>query len=166
MRKFMQFFVPFSVTGFCGLLGYLWWVNQAHVPRGEPVAMAVQEVDGSTPFVRVEGMAHYPIKIRQTVPASLFSEERVYYLFPMFPPDDTSSRQVSLLLRTQRKPDDLVSYESIVVEGHVTRPTPEKVPFSAEMEFGKHSDYFFTDDLWVLEPWRVDNGEEVWELEP
>jgi len=40
------------------------------------------------------------------------------------------------------------------------------VPFSAELEYGKHSDYFFTDDLWLIEPWRVDNGEQVWTLKP
>ena len=166
MRKFVQFFVPFSVVVFIGLLAYLWWMHQAYVPRGEPVEVEVADVDVETPFVRVKGMAHYPIKIRQTVPASLFSPERVYYLFPLFPPKDTSSRQVRVLVRTLRKPEDMVSYESLTIEGHVSRPTSDKVPFSAELEFGKHSDYFFTDDLWLIEPWRVDNGEQVWTLKP
>jgi len=60
--------------------------------------------------------------------------------------------------RTQRPPEHLVSYELMTVEGRIERPTVNKVPFDTEILLGKGTDYFFADDLLLIEPWVIESG--------
>ncbi len=150
------------ISGVVGAALVVLW--QTTEPRGDPVPAELEDLDISVPFVRVSGMAHYPVVIRQTIPGRPFSPEKQLYVFPLFGPHDTEGRAVRVLVRTARKPDDLVSYEFMTLEGHVSVPTPDKVPFSTEVALGKRSDYFFTDDMVLLEPWRIEvEGEQPWE---
>ena len=43
-----------------------------------------------------------------------------------------------------------MSYEGMVVEGRQVRATPDLVPYALEIQLGKTSGYFFSDDLRVL----------------
>ena len=69
-----------------------------------------------------------------------------------------------MLVRTARKPERFVAYEYMTLEGRLSLPTSDKVPFSTEIELGKRSEYFFTDEMVLLEPWRIEVEDEVWEL--
>jgi hypothetical protein len=125
--------------------------------------MALDDVYLESPFVRLEAMAHYPIIIKQTIPGGLFSDDRTMYLFPLFPKHDTGDRAIRVLVRADRRPEDMVSFEFMTVEGHLALPTADKVPFSTEIALGKRTEYFFTDDMVLLEAWRIESDGEVWE---
>lgn len=164
MKRYLVFFVPFVTIVGAGVGARIWLDLNGGIPRGEPVEMPVGDIDLSTPFVRVKGMAHYPVIIKQTEPGNLLMEERTYWLWPLYEAHDTTSRGIRVLVRAPRPPDDLVSFEYMTVEGYVSMITPEKVPFSTEIDLGKRSEYFFTDDMVLLEPWRIESDGEVWEL--
>lgn len=118
------------------------------------------------PCVRIEAMAHYTVVVRQTVPGNLLAPERTYFLFPLFPEHETSDRAIRVLVRVPREPERLVSYEFMTLEGRLSPVTVDKVPFHTEIAIGKRSDYFFTDDMLLLEPTRIEADGEVWTLEP
>lgn len=163
MNKALAFLVPFVLIVLVGV--GTWWWSQRPEPRGNPVEMPLYDIDPSEPFVRVRGTAHYPVVIKQHEPGGLLTSPRTFYLFPLFPEGDTQGREVRVLVRTLREPERLVSYEVMAIEGRVSFPTKEKVPFQTEIELGKRSDYFFSDSMVLLEPWRVEvEGEETWEL--
>lgn len=162
MKRSLSFVLPFAFV-LCG--GAAVWYSQLppELPRGEPVDMVLGDIHLEEPFVRVSGMAHYPIVIKQSVPQGLFAEDGTTYLFPLFPEHDTSDRAVRVLVRANRPPEKYVSYEYMTVEGHVALPTSDKVPFNTEIELGKRSEYFFTDEMLLLEAWRIEVDGDVWE---
>ena len=125
--------------------------------------MALLEIDPEEPFVRVRGTAHYPVVIRQEQPGNLLMPARTFYLFPLFPEGEVDDREVRVLVRTERAPERLVSYEELALEGRVSFPTADKVPWATEIEMGKRSGYFFSDRVVLIEPWRIEvAGEEPW----
>ncbi len=135
-------------------------------PRGEPVDVEFAALSLDEPFVRTELQAHYEALVTQTIPANLLHEEQKLWLFAAFAPYDSEGRQVRLLVRTARPPDKIASFEMMTVTGQLVRPTPATVPMATEEQLGRHTDYFFTDDVLLLEPWRIDvEGEDPW-LEP
>ncbi len=164
MKRLLAFVIPFSLVVGVGIGAKLWFATTGGLSRGEPIDAALEELPLETPFVRVRGMAHYPVIIKQHVPGSLFYDEQTFYLFPLFAPNDTSTRGVRVLVRAPRRPDALVDFEHMVVEGFVGRVTPDKVPFSTEIDLGKRTDYWFTDDMVLLEAWRIESDGVVWEL--
>lgn len=162
MNKALPFVVPFVAIVAVGGAAALWAGGPE--PRGEPVETPLYEADPEQPFVRVRGTAHYPVVIQQLQPGNLFTPDRTYYLFPLFPEGDVTDREVRVLVRTERPPERLVSYEVMALEGRVVFPTEDKVPYQTEIEMGKRSDYFFSDSMILIEPWRVEvEGEETWE---
>ena len=163
MKRALAFIIPFFVVFGIGLAIFM-MTRDTGIPRGEPVAMDIGDVHLEQPFVRLQGMAHYPVVVRQTVPGNLLVEPKTLYLFPLFAEHETGDRAIRVLVRTERAPEAMVAYEYMVVEGHLSMPTPDKVPYSTEISLGKRSDYFFTDEMLVLEPWRIEADGEVWEL--
>jgi hypothetical protein len=121
-----------------------------------------QDIGIETSDVRVKGMAHYPIVIKQKVPGNMFFEEQVYYLFAFFAPGDSGERAIRIIVRTQRPPPSLVSYETMTIEGHISFPTQQKIPFETEIELGKKTEYFFIDEMLLLEPSSIEVDGEVW----
>lgn len=162
MRQWLSFVLPFLLVLVLGIV--LWWSQRPpELPRGEPVEMDLGDIHLEEPFVRVRGMAHYPIVIKQTVPRGLLQPDGTTYLFPIFPEHDAQDRAIRVLVRANRPPEAYVSYEYMTVEGHVTLPTSDKVPFNTEIALGKRSDYFFTDEMVLLEAWRIEVDGDVWE---
>ncbi|MFT4624504.1 MAG: hypothetical protein ACI8PZ_003163 [Myxococcota bacterium] len=164
MNRYLVFFVPFVSIVTVGVGGRIWLDLNAGIPRGEVVDTELAELDLAEPFVRVSGMAHYPVVIKQTVPGTLITADQTVWLWPLFEPHDTSSRGIRILVRAARPPESLVSFEYMTLEGHLSPVTPEKVPFSTEIELGKRTEYWFTDDMLLLEAWRIESDGEVWEL--
>ena len=163
LRRLLPFFIPFLLIVGVGIGVRLLWFAPA--PRGEPADVEVSDIDGSMRFVRVTGMAHYSAVIKQKVDGGLFAPDRTLYLFPLFGRDDIDGRAIRVLVRTARPPEKYVSYETMTVEGALSIPTADQVPFQTEIILGKRSDYFFDDGMLMLTPWRITSEGEVWEAE-
>jgi len=158
VRRWLVFVVPFVVVFGTGLLVIGWNKGWFGASRGVPVPITFDDLDHPPTFVKIRGMAHYTAVVKQDVPGNLFRKPQVYYLFGLFPPYDTDDRKIRLLVRTTRAPERLVSYELMTLEGRLERPTLSKVPFDTEIILGKYSDYFFADDVWLIEPWSIQSG--------
>lgn len=122
----------------------------------------VSEVDAASGCVTVTGQAHYEVIVKQRVPGNLFTEDREYFLFPVFPQGDTSDRAIKLFVRTERKPESLVTYETMTVSGRLEPVTSAAVPPGTEVSIGQKSDYFFTDAMLMLVPDRIGSDGETW----
>ena len=162
MKRWLPFVVPYVLITVVGLS--IWaWTREPEWPRGEPVEQHVDDLDPSTPFTRVTGMAHYSTVVKQRIPSGIFREEQTFYLFPLFASDDVNNRAIRVLVRTLRPPERNVDLEVLTLDGHVTPLTPDKVDYSVEIKMGKNSSYFFTDSMMILEPWRIESEDGVWE---
>ncbi|MCB9666099.1 MAG: hypothetical protein H6732_18470 [Alphaproteobacteria bacterium] len=124
-------------------------------PPGGFVAQTFEELDPSAVWVRLEGTAHYEARLTQREPASLLAPERTRYVFGFFPVNDTSDREIPVLVRTSRPPERLVSFETMTVEGHLHPITRRDLPPEAETMFGERSGYFFADRVLLLDAVRV-----------
>jgi isocitrate dehydrogenase kinase/phosphatase len=71
-------------------------------------------------------------------------------------------RAIRVLVRADLRPEDMVSFQFMTVEGHVALPTADKVRYSTEIELGTRTPYLFTDDMVLLEAWRIESGDEIW----
>lgn len=114
-------------------------------------------------WIRLEGTAHYPATLTQNLDATMFREERTYYVFAFFPVHDTSSREIPLLVRTQRPPERLVSYETMTIEGRLGPLTERTVPSGSEKLLGEKVGYFFAEPVYLLEPVRIVSEDGIWE---
>ncbi len=163
VKRYLPFLVPFVSIVVVGV-GVKFWVSGEDLVPQPVVQTDFANLDPDEHFIRIEGMAHYPVVINQTVPGNLFTDDKTYYLFPLFSKHDTSDRAIRIMVRTTRKPERMVSYEFMALEGRISFPDHRKLPFSTEIEIGKRSDYFFTDEMVLLEPWKIESDGEVWEL--
>lgn len=153
MKRVLAFVVPFAVVFGIGVgaSAYLDRVS-SYGPDGVPTAVAFDEIDGTQRVIEVEGMAHYETVVNQRIPGSIFREEKLYYVYGLFAPYDTKSRAIRVLIRTDREPERMVSYEMMRVTGRISAVSPDKIPFDVEIMLGKQSDYWFHDDIVLLEP--------------
>jgi hypothetical protein len=131
-----------------GFVGFVWWDRGAPPgvqPPTEPVAVA--ELTRNHRGVRVEGTAHYSVKLVQT------AGDETWYLFPLFPPGDTAGRDVTVVVRTQRKPGELYSFEDLVVEG-LARPPGTLMPRSTQDQLTNRG-YTFSPDFVLVEEFEA-----------
>lgn len=138
-------------------------LSQKPTRSDAPTEVAHEELDLSLESVRVQGLAHYDVVVKQTVRGNLFVDDRVYYVFGFFAPGDTDSRGIQVLIRSERKPEVRVNFEYMTVEGSLQPMRPDIIPYGIETEFGNRGDYFFAGDVLILEPWTVEVDEEVWD---
>ena len=126
---------------------------------GDPtyVDEPLEDLDPADGWVRTGGMAHYPVVVTQTLPGSIFREEQTRYLFALMQPHDTETRAIRVLVRTERKPDPIVTYEYMTVRGWVGLARADQVPFGTEDIFGRRG-YYFADELLVIEADAVEEG--------
>ena len=111
------FFLVVGVT-----VGIIWWDNGAPPGFRPPVKdVSVTEITRENRGVRLQGTAHYELRIQQK------EGDDLYMIYPLFPPGDTMGRDVRVLVRTRRVPDRLVGYEDVTVEG-LARPPGRLVP--------------------------------------
>ena len=165
MKRYLPFLIPSILIIVVGV-GVKFWVTRAELVPQPVVETDFANLDTQEPFVRIRGTAHYPVVIHQTVPGNLFTEEKTYYLFPLFADHDVSNRAIRVMVRTERPPEELVSYEVMTLEGRLSAPDHHKLPFSTEIAIGQRSDYFFTDQMVLLEPWKIESDGEIWSLHP
>ncbi len=154
MKGVRAFLVPFLTVLMVGL-GITAWLWREQTPS-EPTTITFEQAATTTGYVTIEGMAHYAAVVRQDVPATLFTDAKVYWLYGFFPPYDTDSREITLLVRSAQQPEDLVHYELMSVTGRLARATPQEVPFETEVILGKNTDYYFADGVMLLTADRLD----------
>lgn len=154
MKRLRAFLIPFAIV-FALALGLSLYLAYEPTPD-RPERIDFSEATTTRGYVRLEGMAHYAAVVRQDAPGSLFREPTTYWLYGFFPPYDTESRQIEVLVRSEQQPEDLVHYELMAVTGWLDRATPQEVPFEAEVILGKNTDYFFTDDVMLLRADRLE----------
>lgn len=164
MSGLRRWLIP--VVGVLGTVGAGLLIVGARVEAGIPASFPevdLEELDMAAPWVRVVGTAHYDSLITQTVPDSLLASGGTWYLFAFFPENDTAGRQIPLLVRTQRPPERLVSFETMTIEGRLVPMTKDKVPPQTETILSKRTDYFFSDEVKLVVPVRVIAEDEVWD---
>ena len=138
------------------------WAAQPRVPDGPAEEITFEQLHDGAEVVRIKGMAHYASTITQTVPGGLFGEDTTYYLYGFFPEHATTAGAIPLLVRTQRKPERLVTFEVMTVEGALGRPTSRVVPPSTEAMLSKRTDYWFADEVLLLQARRITSEDGVW----
>jgi hypothetical protein len=153
VRRALAFVLPFGIVVALAVgVGVL----ASRGPDRAPVVLAdVDSLDVGQGRVDLFGQAHYEVVIKQTVPATLFRDEETYWVYGLFVPYDTESRGIPALIRTDRKPESLVHFEMMRVVGRVSRPTPDKIPWNTEETFGKRSNYYFSDEMLLVEPTEI-----------
>lgn len=162
MRRLATFGIPFVAIVAAGA-GAAFILGGGPGPCGAYVDQGYDALDHEMQAcVATAGQAHYQAVIRQTHPGGLLGEDVQKYLFPLMPPGDTDGREVRVLVLTEREPEHLVAYEQMALKGRLVRPTPQQVPYAAEVQLGKAGGYFFTDDLVLLLPDEIRSDGETW----
>lgn len=94
-----------------------WPFDTWPTPVDTPLAEVRAEQDG----VRVSGTAHYPVRILQRRPARTLIPAATWYLYPLFPTNDTVSREIRVLVASPVEPEEGVGFEDMTVTG-LARP--------------------------------------------
>lgn len=136
-----------------GTAGLLVWQAQPR-PRPEPVDVTLATLDLEHPpeAITIRGTAHYRGIVRQKVPGSLRGPEHMMYVFGLFDVYDTEGREIRVLVRSPFEPPPRIDYEFVELTGWLDRPAAHTIPFRTEEMLAK-ADYFFGDEVLVLEPW-------------
>lgn len=141
--------VPFCVV-VVGVVGLIWWDRGA--PPGfdpTPHPVAIEDVTRDHRGVRLTGTAHYEVRLRQTMQGG-----EVFVLFPLMKSGDTMSREIDVLVRTQRTPEDMVTYEDLVVDG-LARPPGRLVSPDVKDKL-EDGGYHFAEGFVLVEAFAID----------
>ena len=145
MRKLLWTVIPPVVLVLAVTVGVIWW-DRGAPPGFRPTIhdVAVSEVSREHRGVRVNGTAHYPVRLRLTREGG-----ETLFLFPIFEKGDTSSREISVMVQTTRAPDELLGFEDMTVEG-LARPPGAEVPRDARQAL-EQAGYYFTEDFVLIQ---------------
>ncbi len=136
--------VMLAVAGF---VGFTWWDRGAPPGMQPPVHdVALADLNRNHRGVRVSGTAHLTVKLVQR------SGEDHWYLFPLFEKGDTEGRHIAVMVRTQRRPKDLYSFEDLTLEG-LARPPGTLLPRSTQEQYLSRG-YTFAEDFVLVEDFR------------
>ena len=141
--------VPFCVV-VGAVVGLIWWDRGA--PPGfdpTPHPVAISDVTRDHRGVRLTGTAHYEVRLRQKMQGG-----EVFVLFPLMKSGDTMSREIKVLVRTQRSPEDMVTYEDVVVDG-LARPPGRLVSPDVKDKL-EDGGYHFADGFVLVEAFKID----------
>lgn len=138
----------------CIAIGLVWWFRGAPPGfRPTPVERTPDQVSLDDRGVKVVGTAHYPVHLKQTSK----DQETTWYLFPLFNKGDTMGRRIHVMVRTTHRPDPILGFEDMTVEG-LARPPGMLVP-SAAREALEQKGYTFDPDFVLIEEWDDIPGE-------
>lgn len=94
------------------VIGVIWWDRGAFPGFRPPLEdVSVLEVSHDHRGVRIEGTAHYELRIQQEI------GDTMHILYPLMEKGDTTGRTIHAMVRTTQIPDRLLSYEDVTVEG-------------------------------------------------
>ena len=141
------------VVGGAGALAF-WGLVLGAWERPTPVQVTDwSRIGPELDAIHVRGMAHYGGRAVLQDPGTLVREPQTWYVYGLFEPHDVDSREIRVLVRTTVKPEDMVSFEYLELEGWLYEPTKYTVPFYVEELFQQQSDYYFHPEMLVLQPW-------------
>ena len=135
---------PCALVGL-GTIGIVWWDRGA--PPGfdpTPVPVAFDALTRAHRGVRVKGTAHYAVRLKQKMEGG-----EMFTLFPLLAHEDVMGREIKVLVRTQRFPENLVTYENLVVDG-LARP-PGRLVGPEIREALEEGGYHFSDNYVLIE---------------
>ena len=154
----MRMIGPLFVALVLGLTSWYLWLNRLPpfdaLPEPEPVT--IQSVTVAHDGVRIEGTAHFPVRIRYVEPARIGRPEQTRYLFPMLPLRDTMGRRVRVIISSAREPEHLVSYADLTIDGFA-RPGGAFLNGPA-IDALRRAGYTLEDDLVVIEEYPPPAG--------
>lgn len=162
MRRWLYFLVPFALVSTVGIAVtvYVWVVGW---PCDDYSPVDFFDLDPRTRCVTVRGSAHYEVVLDTKIPGNGFFGDQHYYVFGLFPAGNTQEREIRVLVRTARPPERLVSFEEMEIDGRLLPMDYRKIPFDAETQLGRRSNYYFSDRVYLLEPDRIRvSGEPEW----
>jgi hypothetical protein len=162
VKRWLYFFVPFTLVSGIGVAVATWWWV-AGTPCDSYVDTEFFDLTPATRCVRVHGTAHYEVVVTQVVEGNGFFEDQTYYVYGLFPEGNAEEREIRVLVRSGRAPERYVSFEDMTLEGRLLPMDYRKVPFDTETRMGAKSNYFFSDRILLLEPDRIAvDGEPDW----
>ncbi len=142
MRKLA---VPFALVGLGVVLFFLWVVRLPPFDgHPEPVPTELGALRVAHEAVRVEGTAHYPVRVSYEVPAQWGRPAHTRWLFPLFARQDTMGRFVTTMISHTVAPEELVAFEDLVIEGEARKPRVAVTP-TVEQAF-RDAGYTFAED--------------------
>lgn len=163
MKRWVWFVVPFTVVAAVGGAAAILWATVGGWPCDSYTAVDFFDLHPETRCITTTGMAHYEVVVTQTVPGNGFFADKTYFVYGLFPKGNTDEREIRVLVRTERKPERMVSFEQMTLSGKLLPMDHRKVPFDTERRMGQRSHYFFSDRIVLLEPDRIEvDGEETW----
>lgn len=132
MRKLIVFVIALVI----GLFFFHQWWNRfpPFDGHGEPVDVAFSELHNDYDEVRVSGLAHHVMKVSRVDPGGLLQPERTFWIWPLFAPNDTDGRIITVVVASLREPPWGVDFEDVVVEG-LLRPLRSFVSVEIEERF-------------------------------
>ena len=136
--------LPFLLVFGVALALYSWDRGALPFVRPESVPVTPATITRDHRGVLLEGTAHHTVRLLQRTEGA-----EDWYLVPVFERGDTMGRDAHVLWRTQRPPDDLISYEDVAVEGFA-RPPGALVPRQAQ-EALEQRGYSLTKDYVLVE---------------
>ena len=141
--------IPFFAVA-AGAVGIIWWDRGA--PPGfnpTPHPTAFSEVNRNHRGVRLEGTAHYVVRLTQTMESG-----EVFWVFPFMKRGDTLTRDIKVLVRTPREPEDMVTFEDLTIDGLVRPPGRLVTPDIRDKL--EDRGYLFEDGFVLLEPFNIE----------
>lgn len=142
MNRKLVAFLGASLVSLLGVLAWATWERGA-LPGMRPTMhqTAFAELSLEARGVRVQGTAHYPIRIQ------LRSGGEPVFAWPLFAPGDTTGREIRVLVLDPVAPDALLGFEDRTLEGLI-RPPGLRVPDQVR-ETLEGQGYRFADG-WIL----------------
>lgn len=146
MNRRVKAYVGSALVSALLVLGY------ATYDRGALPGMNPTPVD--TPFaalsldnrgVRVKGTAHYPAQLQMS---DGLPGDGPVYVFPLFGPDDTTGKEIRVLVLSHVMPDPMLGFEDRTIEGLV-RPSVGRLPQGVRDHLGMLG-YRFADEVLVI----------------
>ncbi len=140
--------VPFALVA-TAAIAYHWWDNGAPPgfhPTYHPVSVA--EIDFDDRGVRIQGTAHYEVRLWQTM-----KDQERFHVFPLMAFKDTTGRDIRVLVRSSRPPDDLSMYEDMVIDG-LARPPGDRIGPKIKQTLKNHG-YTFADQVVLVEAHEI-----------
>ncbi len=136
------------------------------LPRtwGAPEEVAFNDLDpAKARHVKVKGVGHYESLVSQIAPAGIITDNLKFYTFAFMAEGEDTSREVRVIVRTQREPPRMVDLEYMTVEGVLSPLDPRRVPPATEDAMAQRGGFQFAEPVWLLEPVRIwtEDGEYV-----
>ncbi len=147
----MKRLLALLVTLAAGVVIFFLWMARLPPFDGHPppVEVDLAEVRADMDAVRVRGTAHLARRLTTEWSEGPFRPVRRWWIFPLMPWKDTTSRHIRVIVLTPVEPDPLAAYQDMVVEGWARPPGVAVTP--AVRDAFEQAGYTFDENLVVIQ---------------